>query len=109
MFLFFIRLQKYSSYLREDPKNKGHGNKNPTWVAINFVHNHSISTSSALRFRDVPKEIEAKFCRFFMTGLSVNSALSLHIEDVKAATPEQDWKYALVDRAKVPDKSWCYK
>ena len=76
---------------------------------LNFVHNHNISTSSSLRFRDVPKELEEKFVNYFMKGLSVSTAISRHIADVKCSLPQADWKYALVDRSKVPDKSWCYK
>ncbi|XP_038076394.1 uncharacterized protein LOC119744514 [Patiria miniata] len=79
-----------------------------TIVHIKHIHNHQIACPDAFKFRDVSKDVIAKFTELYSKGYSPSSALNTHKLDLQLEH-ENDYLYVSADRAQCPDLQFCHR
>lgn len=80
----------------------------PMTVNMKFLHNHPILSADVLR-SDVSDEVKEKFTKLFESDYSPSTALEIHKMDGQMEYQDEDLLFVMADRAKVPDRSWCYR
>ncbi|XP_065225298.1 uncharacterized protein LOC135849070 [Planococcus citri] len=80
--------------------------QNITWIHINFVHNHSLTSPELLRFKKPTEDIRQIFIKMFEDGATPADALRYFEIHVRTQLSEKEYKLYSVDRSKVPDYDW---
>jgi len=73
-----------------------------------WIHNHTVNSAAALRWRDVSCEVREKLQRLLQDGHSPASALQMHQFDLQLEHSVNYFQFA-GDRHHCPDKQWCYR
>ena len=104
-FIFFIHcIHLFSHYRSTDP----HITTHPTLITLAWIHNHCISTSSALKHRDVNPDTSRKLQELFEHGHSPSSALNILEMEFQTEDPDKFITQS-ADRACLPDAQFCYR
>ena len=77
----------------------------PATVKIKWLHNHTINTAAALKFRDVSDHTKAELKQLFEAGHNPGAALDILKAKIHKECSKGDdgYLYAGGDRAVVPD------
>ena len=77
-------------------------------INLEFIHNHSINTADALRYRPISDECKKKFLELFAEDHTPSSALAQHKKDLRCEISDDDFMSVMADRSIVPDYFWAF-
>ena len=82
--------------------------KYPLEIALDFIHDHSINSADALRYRPVSEEVKGKFIELFSEDYVASSALAKYKEGIRQSCSEDEFTVKMANRSIVPDYVWVF-
>ena len=80
----------------------------PLELKLDYLHNHSINSADAMRYRQVSEECKAAFTALFKEDHTPSSALVQYKKDLRADNDGNDFLAIMSDRSIMPDHMWAF-
>ena len=80
----------------------------PLEITLQFVHNHSINSGDALRYRPVSDEVKQIFLGLLADDYTVSSALAKYKEELRNNCTETEFTMKMANQSIVPDYFWVF-
>ena len=98
----------HSSYRHKISSTKQNKQKYPLEFKLSYIHNHSINSADALKYRPVSEECKMKFNELFRNDQSLSSAFAQYKRELLSGKNDIEMMTIMADRSLVPDYFWVF-